>query len=39
MHAKRITEGELREFVDTGRDNFKKTGVRDYVITHDTAEY
>ena len=39
MHAKMITEGELWELVDTGRENFRKTGVRDYVITHDTAEY
>ena len=38
-HMKKIIEGEIWELVDTGRENFRKTGVRDYVITHDTAEY
>ena len=36
---RRITEGELWELVDTGRENFKKTGVMDDVITHNNTEY
>ena len=36
---RRITEGELWELVDTGRENFKKTGVMDDVINHDNTEY
>ena len=39
MHMKRITEVELWELVDTGRENFKKTGVVDDVIPHDKTEY
>ena len=38
-HTKRITEGELWELVDTGRENIKKTGVTDDVITRDKTEY
>ena len=38
-HKKRITEGELWELVDTGRENVKKTGVTDDVITCDKTEY
>ena len=38
-HMKRITEVELWELVDTRRDNVKKTGVADDVITHDKNEY
>ena len=38
-HKKRITEGELWELVDTGRENVKKTGVTDDVITRDKTEY
>ena len=36
---KRITEGELWEIVDTGRENVKRTGVTDDVITCDKTEY
>ena len=38
-HTRRITEGELWELVDTGRENVKKTGVTDDIITHDKTEY
>ena len=38
-HMRRITEREFWELVDTGRDNFKKTGVTDDVITCDKTEY
>ena len=38
-HMKIITEGELWELVDTGRDNFKNTRVTDDVITRDKTEY
>ena len=38
-HMKSITEGELLELVDTGRENFKKTGVVDDVIARDKTEY
>ena len=32
-HMKRIIEGELWYLMDTGRENVKKTGVTDDVIT------
>ena len=38
-HMRRITEGELWELVDTGRDNVNKTGVTDDVIAGDKTEY
>ena len=38
-HTIRITEGELWELVDTGREDVKKTGVTDYVIPRDNTEY
>ena len=38
-HMKSIAEGELWELVDTGRENSKKTGVMDDVITRDKTEY
>ena len=38
-HMRRITEGELWELVDTGRENVKKTGVTDDVNTRDKTEY
>ena len=38
-HMRRITEGELWELVDTGRENTNKTGVMDGVITRDKTEY
>ena len=38
-HMRRITEGELWELVDTGRENANKTGVTDGVITRDKTEY
>ena len=37
-HIRRITEGELWELVDTGRENVKKIGVTDDVITRDKTE-
>ena len=38
-HMKRITEVELWELVDTGRENVKKTGVMNNIITRDKTEY
>ena len=38
-HMRRITEGEIWELVDTGRQNVKKTGFADDVITRDKTEY
>ena len=38
-HMIRITEEELWELVDTGRENVKKTGVTDDFITRDKTEY
>ena len=38
-HMERITEGELWELMDTGRENVKKTGVTDNIITCDKNEY
>ena len=38
-HMRRITEGELWEIVDTGRENVKKTGVTDDIVTCDKTEY
>ena len=38
-HTRRITEGEIWELMDTGRENVKKTGVTDDVITRDKTEY
>ena len=38
-YMKWITEGELWELVDTGRENVKKNGVMDDIITHDKTEY
>ena len=37
--AKRITERELWELVDTGGENVKNTRVTDDVITRDKTEY
>ena len=34
-HMKTITQGEIWEILDTGRQNIKKTGVMDDVITRD----
>ena len=36
---KRITEGELWELVDTGKENVKRNGVTYDVITRDKTEY
>ena len=38
-HMRRITEVELWEHVDTGREYVKKTWVTDEVITRDKTEY
>ena len=38
-HMRSITEGELWEIVDTGRENIKKTGVKYDIITRDKTEY
>ena len=38
-YMKSIVEVELRELVDTGRQNVMKTIVTDDVITHDKTEY
>ena len=38
-HTKRITEGELWEIVDTGRENIKNTRVRNDVIICDNTKY
>ena len=38
-HMRRITEDELWELVEPGRENVKKTGVTDDVITCDKTEY
>ena len=38
-HPKRITEGELWELVDTGRENVKNTRVTDDGISCDKTEY
>ena len=38
-HMRRITEGELWEIVDTGRENVEKTGVTDDIIARDKTEY
>ena len=38
-HMKTITEGELWEIMDTGRDNFKNTRVTDDVISRNKTEY
>ena len=38
-HMRKITEVELWELVDTGRENTKKTGVTDDIITRDNIEY
>ena len=38
-HMKIITEGEIWEVVDTGKENVKNTRVMDDVITHDNTEY
>ena len=37
-HIQRITEGELWEIVDTGRENFKKIGVTDDFIVCDKTK-
>ena len=37
--TRRITEVELWELVDTGRENVKKTGVTDDIINRDKTEY
>ena len=39
MHMRSITEGELWEIIYTGRDNYRKTGVTDDVITRNNSEY
>ena len=38
-HTKRITEGEIWEFVETGRENFKNNGVLDGVMYCYSTEY
>ena len=38
-HAKRITEGELWELVETGGENVKNNGVMDGVMNCDSTEY
>ena len=38
-HMGRIIEGELWEIVYTGRENVKKTGATDDVITREKVEY
>ena len=38
-HMRRITEVDLWELVDTGRENVKNTGVTDDVITRYKTEY
>ena len=38
-HMRRITEGELWELVDTGRENVKKAGVTHDTITRDKTKY
>ena len=38
-HMKRITEVELWELMDTGRDNVKNNRVTYYGISHDKTEY
>ena len=37
-HIRRIAEGDLWEFVDTGRETFNKTGFTDDVINLDKNE-
>ena len=34
-----VTEGELWELMDTGRENFNNTRVTDDVISHENTEY
>ena len=38
-HMKRITEGELWELVETGRENVKNIGVTDDITERDKTEY
>ena len=38
-HMRRITEGELWELVDTGRENVKKNGLTDDIINLDKTQY
>ena len=38
-HMKRITEGELWEIVETGRENVNISRVTDEVIKHYKTEY
>ena len=38
-HKIGITDGEILELVDTGRENVKKTGVTDDLITYYKIEY
>ena len=38
-HRKRITEGELWELVETGRENVKNIGVTDDITERDKTEY
>ena len=38
-HMRRVTEGELWELVDTGRDNVKKNGLTDDIINLDKTQY
>ena len=38
-HMRRITERELWEIVHTRRENDKREGIRDEVITCDNNEY
>ena len=38
-HMRRISEGEIWELMDTGRENVKKKGVTDDIITYDKTEY
>ena len=38
-NARIITEGELWQLVETGRENFKNNGVTDGVMDFDVNEY
>ena len=38
-HMKRITQGELWELADAGRENVKNTRVTDDIISREKTEY
>ena len=38
-HMKRITEGEIWDIMETGRDNVNNIGVTDEIIECDKTEY